>query len=220
MTRPCSGTVQASQVFRSVSGHRVRCGRGPSGSWGGGAVIHSAAMVKSWARERAAFDRVNVQAYDGLLERCARLGLRGVKLIPHYQGYPEQGPLIDAACQWAHDRRQIILNHSWGPPEHMGRLLGAYPDACFIAGHTTTAYAELMKRHANLFVCSCPLLGPRDCEKTVAALGADRLLFGSDLQDLPIAWGLGPILFARIPAEEKRMILGGNLRKRLESHSR
>jgi len=153
------------------------------------------------------------------LERCAKLGLRGIKLIPHYQGYPEHGPLVDVACQWAHDRKQIILNHSWGSPEQMERLATAYPDACFIAGHTTTAYADLMKRHANLFVCSCPLLGPRDCERTVAAIGSDRLLFGSDLQDLPIAWGLGPILFARLPAEEKRLVLGGNLRRLLRRYS-
>ncbi|NLW50640.1 MAG: hypothetical protein GXY85_07310, partial [Candidatus Brocadiaceae bacterium] len=45
------------------------------------------------------------------------------------------------------------------------------------------------------------------------------LLFGSDLQDLPIAWGLGPILFARLPVEQKRMILGGNLRRLLTEYS-
>ena len=153
------------------------------------------------------------------LERGAAMGLRGVKLIPHYQGYPDEGPLIDVACQWAHERRQIILNHGWGSAEQMARLLDAYPDACYIAGHTTLAYVDLMKQFANLYVCSCPLLGPRDCEQTVAAIGDDRLLFGSDLQDLPIAWGLGPILFARLPVESKRKILGGNLRTILERYS-
>jgi hypothetical protein len=159
---------------------------------------------------------------DGMLrelERCARLGLRGVKLIAYYQGYPEEGPLVDVACQWAHERRQIILNHNWGSAAQLARLLASYPDACFIAGHTTTAYAELMKRFGNFYVCSCPLLGPRECERVVAAIGADRLLFGSDLQDLPVAWGLGPILFARLPVESKRMILGGNLKRLLERYS-
>jgi predicted TIM-barrel fold metal-dependent hydrolase len=153
------------------------------------------------------------------LERGAKLGLRGVKLIPHYQGYPETGPLIDVACQWAHERKQVILNHSWGPPEQMERLVRTYPNACFFTGHATTAYADLMKRHKNLFVCSCPLLGPRACEGVVAAIGADRLMFGSDLQDLPIAWGLGPILFARIPPDQKRLILGENLRRVLKEYS-
>jgi len=153
------------------------------------------------------------------LERCRHMGLRGIKLIPHYQGYPEDGPLIDVACQWAHEHHQIILNHSWGSPEQMERLLQTYPDACFFTGHCTTAYADLMRQHDNLYVCSCPLMGPRSCEEVVTAIGADRLMFGSDLEDLPIAWGLGPILFARISEEEKRMIFGENLRKVLETYS-
>jgi predicted TIM-barrel fold metal-dependent hydrolase len=153
------------------------------------------------------------------LERAAAMGLRGIKLIPHYQGYPEEGPEIDVACRWAHEHKWVILNHHWGSPEQVGRLLRTYPDACYIAGHTTGAYAELMKQHDNLFVCTCPLLGPRDCEAMADLLGADRLLFGSDLQDLPIAWGLGPILFARIPESQKRLILGGNLERILSRYS-
>ena len=154
------------------------------------------------------------------LERCEALGLRGIKLIPYYQGYPEGGPNIDVACRWVHERKQIILNHHWGTPEQMERLLTAWPDACYIEGHTTTAYAGLTRRYGNLYICSCPLLGPRSCEEVVSAIGPDRLLFGSDLLDLPIAWGLGPILFARLPAEQKRMILGGNLERLLDRYSR
>ena len=154
------------------------------------------------------------------LERGAAMGLRGVKLIAHYQGYPEDGPLIDVACRWAHERHQIILNHNWGPVQNLSRLMDRYPNACYLTGHTTTAYADLMTTHSNLYVCSCPLLSPRACEDVVAQIGADRLMFGSDLEDLPPPWGLGPILFARIPEEQKRLILGDNLRKVLETYSR
>jgi len=153
------------------------------------------------------------------LERGAKLGLRGIKLIPYYQGYPQEGPMLEVPCRWAHERKQIILNHSWGAPEHLEGLLERYPDACFINGHMSLAYTELMKRYPNLYICSCPLIGPRACEEAVAAFGADRLLFGSDLLDLPIAWGLGPILFARLPVESKRLILGGNLLRLLEQYS-
>jgi predicted TIM-barrel fold metal-dependent hydrolase len=154
------------------------------------------------------------------LARCHTLGLRGVKLIPHYQDYPEEGPLIDVACQWAHEHRQIILNHYWGPARHLERLIRQYPGACYVTGHLTTEYAALMKERENLYVCSCPLWrGPRDCEEVVAKIGADRLMFGSDLQDLPIAWGLGPILFARLGPGEKRLILGGNLQRVLRRYS-
>jgi len=154
------------------------------------------------------------------LARCARLGLRGVKLIPWYQGYPTEGPLIDVPCQWAHERKQIILNHDWGLPEQIERLTAQYPNACYINGHSFNNYPEIVKRRRNLYICSCPLwYGPRSCEELVQKIGADKLLFGSDLQDLPIAWGLGPILFARLSEREKALILGGNLKRILSQYS-
>jgi predicted TIM-barrel fold metal-dependent hydrolase len=153
------------------------------------------------------------------LERCANAGMRGVKLIPSYQGYPEEGENIDVACQWAHERKQFILNHHWGGPEQMRRLVSTYTNACFFTGHTTVAYADTMKQYDNLYVCSCPVLEPRTVETVVDAIGADRFLFGSDLSDLPIAWGIGPILFARISEADKRKILGENLKDLLERYS-
>lgn len=153
------------------------------------------------------------------LKRGRDMGLRGVKLIPTYQQYPEEGPNIDIACQWAHDNRQCILNHYWGGVDQMRRLVSTYSDACFFTGHTTVQYADIMREHANLYVCSCPLVPPRACENVVDAIGADRFMFGSDLQDLPIAWGLGPILCSRVTPDEKRLILGGNLRRVLQTYS-
>jgi len=159
---------------------------------------------------------------DGMLtelKRCEKLGLRGIKLIPHYQGYPQEGDWLDVPCRWAHERRQIILNHHWGSPAQIERLVATFTDACFITGHMTLAYADVMRRYPNLFVCTCPLLGPGACEQAVATLGADRILFGSDYQDLPIGWGLGPILYADIPPDDKKLILGGNLERILSAYS-
>lgn len=153
------------------------------------------------------------------LERCQKLGMRGIKLIPSYQGYPEEGPNIDVACQWAHDHKQLILNHFWGGATHMRRLVGTYPDACFFTGHTTLLYAEVMKEYGNLHVCSCPVLEPRIVETVVETVGADRFLFGSDLTDLPISWGIGPILMSRISESDKRKILGDNLKGLLKRYS-
>ncbi len=153
------------------------------------------------------------------LQRGLDNGHRAIKLIQTYQGYPDEGPNIDVACQWAHDHGMIILNHYWGTPANMQRLVETYPNALFLTGHTTIAYADIMKKHDNLYVCSCPLLDPKSCERVVDAIGADRFMFGSDMVDLPVAWGLGPILFARISPEEKELILGGNLRRLLKKYS-
>jgi NAD+-dependent farnesol dehydrogenase len=53
------------------------------------AVLHAAAMVKSWARDPGEFDTVNVAAYDGLLERCYRAG---VPKIVHTSSFLSLGP--------------------------------------------------------------------------------------------------------------------------------
>ncbi|MCC7351301.1 MAG: amidohydrolase family protein [Phycisphaerales bacterium] len=153
------------------------------------------------------------------LDRTQKLGMRGIKLIPSYQGYPEEGPNVDVACQWAHDHKQLILNHNWGGAQQMRRLVDTYPNACFFTGHTTLAYADVIRQYKNLFVCSCPVLEPRIVETVVASIGADRFLFGSDLTDLPISWGIGPILMARISEPDKRKILGDNLRELLTRYS-
>lgn len=153
------------------------------------------------------------------LERCDKQGMRGIKLIPSYQGYPEEGPNLDIACQWAHDHKQFILNHYWGSAQQVHRLVSTYPNACFFTGHTTLAYAEIMNEHQNLYVCSCPVLEPRIVETVVQTISADRFLFGSDLSDLPISWGIGPILMARIAESDKRKILSQNLKKLMMCYS-
>jgi len=38
-------------------------------------VLHAAALVKTWRRDRRDFDRINVEAHDRLLERCHRVGV-------------------------------------------------------------------------------------------------------------------------------------------------
>ena len=147
------------------------------------------------------------------LRRGLDRGMQGIKLATAFQGYADEGPLVDVAARFAHEHRHFILNHTWGGADQMRRLCTTYPEAVFITGHSTPAFTQVARDCPNLFICTCPFLGYGQTEEYVGLYGADRLLFGSDLMDLPIAWGLGPILYARIPQDDKRKILGGNLRR-------
>lgn len=181
------------------------------------------AAVRQYPDRFLGFSLVNPNRGERLmlqeLERGWQSGMRGVKLICDYQGYPTEGPLVDVACQFADQHGLLILNHNWGSAEQMRRLCQSYPQACFISGHTTTAYGEVAKECSNLFICTCPCVEWSYPEKLVEIYGADRLLFGSDLTDLPIGWGMGQILYARIPESDKRRILGGNLEGLLRRHA-
>lgn len=52
-------------------------------------VVHTAALVRSWVRDPRQFDRVNVDAYRLLLERCAAAG---VTKVVHTSSFLSLGP--------------------------------------------------------------------------------------------------------------------------------
>jgi predicted TIM-barrel fold metal-dependent hydrolase len=144
------------------------------------------------------------------LERCAGLGFAGIKLITAYQGYPDDGPLVDTICGFAHERGRPVLNHSWGG--NLEALLQRYPRAQFITGHWDTSRASLVKQHENLWVCTCLPIGHESFEAGMRELRPDRVMWGSDMSDLHFGAGLGAILLARVPDEVKRRVIGLNMR--------
>jgi len=154
------------------------------------------------------------------LERGRQRGAVGIKLVSSIHGYPADGPLIELACRFAHEHRLFILNHVWGPAELMRGLCSRYPNACFITGHSERSFPALVRQFDNLYICSCPFLAWGQTEEYVRLYGAERILFGSDLLDLPIAWGLGPVSYARVTEAEKRLILGENLRRLMQTYGR
>lgn len=151
------------------------------------------------------------------LERCLKLGFRGIKMIAAYQGYPEEGPNFLPAYEFAHENHLMILNHHWGRVEFLDRLAEDYPNAVFIIGHLNLAYAEVVKRRPNVYQCTCAALFHQDIEKAVQALPLEKIVYGSDFTDLPMPFSFGPILFARIPDDSKRAILGLNMQAVLGS---
>jgi len=143
------------------------------------------------------------------MRRCYEAGLKGIKLIPHYQGYPENGPLLEPACAFAHEHRLVVLNHHWD----LGQLEGwseQYPDAALICGHLGLDAAPTARQRGNVLICTCLPISFGHLAHAAEVAGADKLAFGSDVTDLPISMGLGPILMAPISVEDKRRVLGLN----------
>ncbi len=150
------------------------------------------------------------------LERCHKLGFRGIKLIAAYQDYPAEGPAFIPACGYAHENGLFMLNHYWGSPEHLDHLARTYSRACFIIGHFSIDYAEVVKRRSNVYQCTCAALMYNDIEKTASCMPDEKIVYGSDFTDLPIMFSMGPVLFARISDESKRRILGLNMERLLD----
>jgi len=154
----------------------------------------------------------------GEIERGFAMGLTGIKIHPGLSGYDTNGPNVEIACAVAHERHCIIVNHYWGDTNRLVYLCRKYPDACFITGHTHPDAIPATGVVGNLYIGTCPLNSYGTLEKFVSGAGAERIVFGSDLSWNPVGWGMGPILYADIPVEAKRLILGGNIRRLLREY--
>ncbi len=143
------------------------------------------------------------------MQRCYEAGLRGIKLIAHYQRYPEDGPLLEPACEFAHQHRLVILNHHWHPPQ-LERWSAQYPNVAYICGHLSLDAAPIARERDNVLICTCLPITLGALDAAARAVGAHKLAFGSDVTDLPISMGIGSILLAHMSLEHKRRILGLN----------
>ncbi|MDO8684730.1 MAG: amidohydrolase family protein [Armatimonadota bacterium] len=179
-----------------------------------------AVAAKEYHDRLVGFACVNPHYKDEIkdeLERCRQMGLRGIKLIPHYQKYPDEGPNILLACEYANDHSWPMLNHNWGSAEHLDNLAKTYKNACFIIGHYFgPIYTDVLARRNNVFQCTCAALNFGDIETLVNDVPAEKIVYGSDFTDLPIMFSMGPILYARISDDDKRKILGLTAKSVLE----
>lgn len=159
------------------------------------------------------------------LDRCVKEGpMVGVKL---WVAQRCDSPEADAIVERAAALHAPVFQHTWfkitgnlpgeSTAEDLARLAARHPSAMFICGHTGGDWERgirAIRPHAHVYAD----LGGGDptagyTEMAVRELGADRVIFGSDIPGRSYASQLAKVHGARIPAEAKRMILGENLRR-------
>lgn len=160
------------------------------------------------------------EALEEVKHYCGELGWKGIKIHPSGNGYPVNGPLYAPIWSHAEEHGIPVISHSWGGSVcgsgQFGEVAARYPDATIVLAHACMpdfeGAVQVAKKHDNIFLeltaaaCMNGLL-----EWMVEQLGAERLVYGSDLG----GWfsplhGIGPVLYADIPESDKRKILGGN----------
>ncbi|MCX7887028.1 MAG: amidohydrolase family protein [Verrucomicrobiae bacterium] len=168
----------------------------------------------------------------GFVERCLDTkGFVGIKIHPSIHGCFGDDDRYEAVWQVAARRKVPILTHSWDVseqnpsqrfsfPSRFERYVVAYPQVQLILGHAGGRYgghlaaADLAKRHANVFVDlsgDCYCLGL--VEYLVREVGAEKILFGSDLTWIDPRTQLGMVLDAAIPNSAKENILYLNAKR-------
>jgi len=150
------------------------------------------------------------------------LGMRGIKVYPVYTQKPIDDPVWEPVFRTSHQRRVPVICHSWGgsplcAPKLFLHWAERYPDATIVLGHAggppegQVEAIEAAKQSDNLYLEICSSYRDRGTiERMVEGVGAQRVLFGSDMALMEPAIQVGRVLLADIPDDAKRLILGEN----------
>lgn len=153
--------------------------------------------------------------------RCRDLGFQGVKL---WQATRADDPLNFPVYEMAAEHSMPVLLHSFttfpgasdgqSAPETVAEVAMRYPDCMFQMAHVAGDFvrgAEAVAGLPNVVVDFSGSYGEAGTlEYTVAALGADHVVFGSDMPGSDIYHNLGKVSGADLPRAVKEKILFTN----------
>lgn len=171
----------------------------------------------------------HTQASLDELNRCVRDGpMVGVKLwVAQRCNAPALDPLVERAAEL----KAFVYQHTWfnltgnlpgeSTPTDLADLASRHPQAALICGHTGGDWelaVRTIRPHRNVFADlagSDPAAG--FTEMAVRELGAERVLYGSDVPGRSFASQVAKVLGADIPDSARELILSGNLKRLLRS---
>lgn len=192
-------------------------------------VIRAAQQFPTRAYPSLYVNPVHVDASLAEFDRCVRDGpmvMVGELETDIRCSASQLDPLVERAVKM----NVPILQHTWlnsegnGPgestPHDVVALAKRHPNAQIICGHTGGNWElgiRIIRDSKNVYAGiagSDPTAG--FVEMAVRELGAERVLYGSDVGGRSFASQVAKVLGAEIPDDAKALILGGNIRRLLE----
>lgn len=191
-----------------------------------------AAVVKRYPQRFRGYVTVNPNPEGEALRELERWNFFHqpplIKFHPDLHKYPVNGPKYRPTWDYANQTRAVVLVHTWDSDPNCGPLMFApigreFPHARILLGHsgvTMRGYEqsfETAKAAPNTYLDITGSQSHRTIiETAVARVGAERVLFGSDLPYLEAAMSLGRVLSARISDADKEQILRKNFLRLIE----
>ncbi len=170
------------------------------------------------------------------LERCLTvLGLHGVVFHAVFSGFSVGlDGVLAPLLEYANERSALCLMHAMPDtgqfamesPRAIGEVAERYSDVVFIMGHAAitederAVAIEAALGRPNIYVDLAYQADSSNVETFVRALGADRVLFGSDAPFRDPSETIRSVERARITEEAKERILYGNAAALLERYAR
>jgi predicted TIM-barrel fold metal-dependent hydrolase len=154
------------------------------------------------------------------LDRCYdELGMKGIKTHNEFHQYPADGAGYWFMYEYAREKGLPVLGHNFGDVAMTEKIVRAFPEVNFILAHTGANYhgrtphpiLELAKQYDNLYLdLAGTMVSYGAFEVLVQTVGANKIVYGSDICYQQATHQIGRVLLADIPFEEKRAILGEN----------
>jgi uncharacterized protein len=168
------------------------------------------------------------QCLDWFDHATGQPGFVAVKIHPSFhQVYPDD-PRYEPVWRWASKHDYPIITHSWAvsdynpsqkfsTPEHFEYFASRYPQVQLILGHAGgrfeghLAAVRLAQHFPNIHLdLAGDVYSPDLIEWLVGQVGAERIIFGSDLVMIDPRTILGRIYASDISLNDKELILGKN----------
>lgn len=159
------------------------------------------------------------------------LNMRAIKIYPPYFDRPVTDPVWGAVFEFADERRLTVISHTWGgdgkcDPMLFVGLAERYPGVRWVMGHAggppggreSGKKAALANPGIFLEICSSHR-NPGAIEDLVRTVGADRVIFGSDMPLLDPRIHVGRIMLSDVSPDDKRKMLGANAQRLLGCRS-
>lgn len=158
------------------------------------------------------------------LQRCFDGGMTAIKLHPGLHGHPVDGDGYRPAWEYANRHGLTVLTHTDASTNSgvvpTSRCAERYPDAKVLFGHSGFGHAgaracfEVARNTANTYFDLAASLAELDLvEVLVDGIGADRVLFGTDLPFLDCRMQIGRMAFSRLTDDQLGKVLGSNARR-------
>lgn len=142
------------------------------------------------------------------LDRMYDAGIRCIKLLNAYQhNYPGDGPNLMALYAYADEHDMLVFDHTWTCDEMM-KISAEFPETDFIFGHYDNRQDPVLKERKNVYA---NIWGYGDAgwlDRAFEEVGVDKFIMGSDGFMNAMSVGIGPVVFANIPDDDKRLVLG------------
>ncbi len=150
----------------------------------------------------------------------------GVKFLCEYHKVPLTDDRYRPAWELADAARLLVLAHTWADspydgPDAVRKILEHYSNLTLLIGHSChgdwDAAARIANEFPNAYLELTAVLDNRGViEKFVSEVGADRMLFGTDLPWFDPHHGIGALLSADITDEDRHLILHRNAERLLD----